>query len=88
MEWESFSDCAFSRSLPTCTFLNVTDTNEALVIAQTNAIVKTKASTLTDELVRPETHHVTETDTPINSEKGTNYADIPKMNLTVHANIN
>ena len=23
MEWESFSDCAFSRSLPTCTFFLV-----------------------------------------------------------------
>ena len=22
VEWESFSDCAFSRSLPTCTFLS------------------------------------------------------------------
>ena len=21
LEWDSFSDCAFSRSLPTCTFL-------------------------------------------------------------------
>ena len=25
LEWESVSDCAFSRSLPACTFLNATN---------------------------------------------------------------